>query len=188
MIPFRQNIMKIIYSLLLFLLPSLNSFSSTRSVDIEKTIQNAESIENILVLGYTDSTMLYYSQSNQDTLSVNCPRRKMSKTTRISLINAGKRDASLLAGYWPNIGEEILLIINSDNTLELCARQIGGNYRFWDPQSTPYIETFFSVHENSNFKILDSCKGAEVNYRGYFICRDGCLINKTYFDTHFNSI
>lgn len=170
------------------LLLSLNGIASTRSVNIEKTIQDAKSIETIVILGYTDSTMLYHSISNEDTLSINCPRRKISKTTRNILISAGKRDSSLLAGYWPIIGEEIILVINTNNALELCARRVGVNYRFWDPQSTPKIETVFSIREKSNFKLLNSCKNPEVNYEGFHQCWDGCLINKIYFDTNYGSI
>jgi hypothetical protein len=179
--PIRYNL------LTLLLLLSLNSYSGTRSVDIEKTLQDASSIETIIVCGYTDTTMLYCAIASKDTMSISCLRRKMTKTTRDNLIKAGK-DSTSLDGYWPIAGEKIILIVNTFNTLELLARQVGENYRFWDPQSMPLLQTLFLIREKSNFKLINLCKGAEANNRGYYMCWDGCLVDKIYFDTHYGSI
>jgi hypothetical protein len=173
------------YLLLLGLVLSINGLASIRAINIVSTIQNAKSIQTVIVYGYTDSTIIYKLSASKDSSILSCDRRKMTYTTKDIIMQEREVGSVSLGGYWPRIGDEILLVINSGNTFELCARKVGNNYHFWDPQSTPYIQSSFLIKEKSEFKPLDSCRRAKVNQYGYYSCFEGCLINRIYFDTRY---
>jgi hypothetical protein len=154
---------------------------SIRSIDIQKVLNSAKNIQNIIVFDYNDSIMFYGIKNKIDTLKINCKIRKDSEKYRFGLIEKNRIEKTNLAGKWPDIGQEVLIVIDQNNKVSLFATKLKNDnvYRFWDPNSNQFSTSIFSIiMERPYLRLYDCADKIEKNSK-YWTCTDGCLMIAT---------
>ena len=152
--------------------------AKVRSIDIKKTLDSAKVIQMITIFEYTDSLLYYGYVGSSDTLSISCINRKSTESFRLDLIKKGAIKRTNLAGKWPAAGDTTLIVINKNNQVELFANLKNDRYRFWDPNSMPFVNSVFWIRKERPFVQLEECQ-SDLNTIGgddsdYWTCADGC--------------
>jgi hypothetical protein len=171
--------MKIILLTLLAVLPLS---TKTTIIYIENTMEKATTRQLITVYGYKDDMMLYGISTSKDTLKTSCIFRDDSEKNRIYLVEHKAIKPTDLAGKWPDAGEKVLFI--EEERTVLFAKIQGDIYRFWDPKSSPFANSVFSMEAGSAYVPLEECL-ADKN-ETYNMCTDGCLAPKEYINKKYN--
>ena len=154
--------MKTAITISLIFLASIATWAKPRFVDLDKELSEATLIKNVEVTGYTETTVLFVDAATGE---------KFEVKTNGDVSSQLKYDKNS-TGYWPNVGEKVLVVIDTDERVSLFAARVGAHYRFWSPDVTGSIALF-------QFKApavkLPNEKGVESNPEGYESCWDGCL-------------
>jgi hypothetical protein len=164
--------------ILIFGLTFITVNAKVRSIDIKRTLDSAKVIQMVTIFEYTDSLMYYGYVGSSDTLSINCKVRMSTESFRLDLIKKGVMKETNLAGKWPEGGDTTLIVINKTGHVELFANLENDRYRFWDPNSMPFVNSVFWIRKERPFVQLEECQ-SELNTIGgddsdYWTCTDGC--------------
>ncbi len=154
--------------LTLFILSALTANAKLIMIHIEKSLAQAKHIQTIVVYGYSDSTMLYGILGTKDTLTIVSNISKTSEQFRLTLIDKKVIKKTDLSGKWPETGDTVLVLINDRNKVELFAKKIKDRFRFWDPNSIPFANSFFQLKKEPPFYLLktaslNSTQGQTIN-------------------------
>jgi hypothetical protein len=165
----------------ILLLTSLTVSAKVRVINVKKTLQEAKTIKTIIIIGYKESLLLYRFVNSEDTLSISCDTKRISEPFRLTLIEKNVILSTDLSGKWPDIGQEVLIVINSNNRVSLFAIKKGDDYRFWDPNSIPFANSVFLIPMERPYKPLDNCVDWGQLLRlnkddSFWRCTDGCLV------------
>ncbi len=150
---------------------------------IKELLRNAKTIKSIIVIGYNETTMLYKFENGNDTFKISCKVKEQSEGFRIALIKGGGMLETDLAGSWPKVGQQVLIVISKVNHALLFANKEGGYYRFWDPNSIAFANSIFVFPKEKSFKPLKLCidnLSIKKESESFSSCSDGCLVNKSY--------
>jgi hypothetical protein len=107
------------------------------------------------------------------------------KSKRGGFLNVEKINTDLIlptkeiAGSWPSIGQNVLMVIDKTNSIKLFAFKLGNYYRFWDPNSGPFANSIFFIPKEKTFKRLPVCLQITDDKNDYWNCTDGCLVDAT---------
>ncbi len=163
--------------LTLVLISTYNAQAKVRLIHIDQSLNRAKSIKKIFIIGYNDSMMLYKLLNSNDTLRIYCQTKKESESFREILMVRKLITKTDLTGKWPNIGQQVLIVVDSINEVSLFAIKSGNNYRFWDPSSTPYSNSVFIIPKEKPYKPLEICTDWDPDKNdNYWRCTDGCLV------------
>ena len=82
-----------------------------------------------------------------------------------------------MRGYWPKIGDSVLILTDSLKFINLMAIKIGKEYLFWNPNFIPFAECIFNASAPARPTVY--CKEISPNpdypaTDGSFTCTDGC--------------
>ena len=165
--------MKIILTFLILILFQSISFGYTRDIRLDKELKEATLIKEIVIINYTSridtlpyqepvgiskviDKMIYIYLDNPDSILTYSP-------PYTGLVNAtpyfdiAKNDSSfnpkVSEGYWPPIGDTVLVVFNTEKKITLFAELIKTNkieYKFWSPYHTSSWNTIF--YFNAPFK------------------------------------
>ena len=166
---------QLVLILTLALFTTLAIKANTRMIDIKETLDEAKTIRNIIIYRYSDLIMYYGYLNEIDTLEIDCKIRAISESSRLDLISKVAMKQTDLAGKWPEIGDTVLIVISTDDRATLFATKNRNRYRFWDPNSTPWSNSAFSIIKQRPFIPLSDCKDHGTDESNRWICRDGCL-------------
>jgi hypothetical protein len=163
------------------LLTSLTLSAKVIVIDVKKTLQSAKTIKTIIIVGYRESLLFYRFLNSKDTLSIYCDSRRTSEPFRLALIEKKVMLNTDLAGKWPNVGQEVLIVINLNDRVALFAIKKGNDYRFWDPNSVPFANSVFLIPKERPYKPLENCVDWGQNLgqnedNSFWRCTDGCLV------------
>jgi len=76
-------------------------------------------------------------------------------------------------GYWPRVGEQVLVVLNKEGELSIFAHKVGDHYRFWSPSFTGSVALF---HYQSPALPLPDCESiTEMDGSEWQNCWDGAL-------------
>ncbi len=170
----------IIIILALVFTTSLTVSAKLTIIYIDQALKEAKAIRSIIIIGYTDSLMLYRLKNSKDTLKINCQVKDFSEPSRLLLIEKHVINENDLAGKWPKVGANVLLVINSRNRVSLFATLEGLNYRFWDPNSIPFANSIFYILKESHSLPLSTCQQEDITHAKYWVCTDGCILSSLY--------
>ena len=190
-------------------------FGYTRWVYIDQELKNASLIKEIVIVDYSSK---YDTSKYQDQETV---RKFISEMTYHFIgepdstykysppltgvlfsnpyYDISTKDSSynrrVSEGYWPAIGDTVLVVFNKTNAITLFAEVIGAKhkkYKFWSPYHTSSWNTFFYANEpfqayipseaepyySYNLKIQEAIK-RDAERQGYeFSSQYHCLIAK----------
>jgi hypothetical protein len=172
------NIIKVAITFLTFL-TSFNSRKKVGFIYIKRELEIAKVIQTITVYNYTDSTMLYGLGNSNDTLTIKSKRGKFLNLSEAGKITLGKDWKKELGGNWQSIGQNVLMVIDTTNSVRLFAFRVDNDYRFWDPNSIPFANSVFFFPKEKPFKQLPGCLQLPDDKNGYWTCTDGCLVDAT---------
>jgi hypothetical protein len=158
----------------------LLSFSLKKKVFfiyIKHELDIAKAIQTVTIYNYTDSTMSYRTAKSNKTLIIKSKRGRfldLKKASKISVKDDLKQE---FGGKWPTIGQSVLMVIDSTNSVKLFAFRVDNDYRFWDPNSIPFANSIFFIPKEKPFKQLPICLQIPDDKSGYWTCTDGCLVD-----------
>lgn len=191
-------------------------FGYTRTIYIDKELKSASLIKEIIIGNYTsridtipkDSTILTIKLIDKMTYSfLDNPDSNLTYTTapfdnilKASLYKIADKNISnsrLIHGFWPAIGDTVLVIFNTEKHISLFAQILQSNtsYRFWSPfYNTSGLGTiFYANFPFEPFKPTDN-KSYGWNKKTYaqlqkyakeeeydFACQYHCMISKNEF-------
>ncbi|UPT67574.1 MAG: hypothetical protein M0D57_02555 [Sphingobacteriales bacterium JAD_PAG50586_3] len=121
---------------LVWLLPALllaNTSVKPRFIDIEKELNRAPIVAEVVIASYGDSTVNYTPLT--DSFSPGALR--MRKTFAMP-----KEANQLLTGCSPNVGDTVLIVSDTTGRVTLFAEIIKDEYRFWSPYFTGSVAFF----------------------------------------------
>jgi len=164
--------------------------AKTRNIHIKTALEDAKLIHNIVVIGYTDTTLLCHFIDSNDTLRINSKSKTLAELSRKDNLKNGTISLESMVGVWPETGDTVLIVVNQNDQLELFAKLEEKKYRFWDPNSMPLASSVFWVKQEEPYLPLEDCgeyTTNDSNFPNYWICRDGCYILKSWIDQLINN-
>jgi hypothetical protein len=162
--------MKYLLTLIITISTTCGLFAKPRTVFLDKELQEATLIEFVEIISYSDSAIIFRTIIGDRTIT--------SKIGR-GVIKAHQGD-KFKTGYWPVIGEKVLVIVGQNDFISLFANKIGENYRFWSPYYTGSVALF--CFKSPATKLPDQT-GIKENLRGYETCWDGCILPSNKLNT-----
>lgn len=162
---------------LLIILTSFNSKMKVSFIYIKKELDIAKVIQEIRIYGYSDSAMLYGTTNSRDTLTIKSNRGKFLNLKEAVKINSDGMLKNELGGKWPEVGQRVLVIIDTTLSIRLFAFKTDDQYRFWDPNSIPFANSIFLIPKEKSFKQLPICLDYLGDKTDFWSCSDGCLVN-----------
>ena len=146
-------------------------FAKPRTVFLGKELHEATLIELVEIISYTDSTIAFRTIISDKIIIAKIK----------GLILKEQHVVKFRTGYWPSIGEEVLIVVGQNGYISLFADKQGENYRFWSPYYTGSVALF--CFKSPATKLPDKT-GLIENLRGCETCWDGCILRcdqlKTY--------
>lgn len=167
----------IVILVLLVILTSFNLGKKVSHIYIKDELHNAKFIKTIIVYNYSDSTMLYGIINSNDTLNIKSKRGRFLNLKESIKIKKEFDVSEELAGKWPDIGQNVLMVVDTTNAVRLFGLRKNNEYRFWDPNSIPYANSIFIFPKEKPFKPLPICLQYLDTKNEYWNCSDGCLID-----------
>lgn len=194
------------------------SYAYTRQIYLDYELKKAKTIKEIIIRGYT-SRMDTFTQ--QSPISIQKVIDKMMyslaskphstliyKTPNTPWMNAAayydvlKRPdiikRKINEGYWPAIGDTVLVVIDSTDRISIFAEITKQKeYKFWSPYHTTSWNTIFlshtpfkpvpsASHNKKNYDILQ--ESAKELWRVEFASSFYCLIDKQKFWTYLQKL
>ena len=156
-----------------------SGFCKSKLVQVESELKNATYIGYVVIQKYEDQKIWFNELKTTQLKSVIVTPYADNSDTE----GFGYSDG-FMTGYWPAIGDTILIVSDSTNRISMFAKVMEGNYRFWSPFETGSIAFFtFKIP----FKHLKNEKddNPESDYKS---CSDGCLIDKNIFKELINGL
>jgi hypothetical protein len=194
------------------------SHAYTRQIYLDQELKRAKTIIEIIIRGYTSrmDTFTYQSPISIEkvidkmmySLAYNPYSTLIYKTPNTPWINAAtyydvlkhpdtvKRKVN--EGYWPAIGDTVLVVIDSTNTISIFAEITKQKeYKFWSPYHTSSWNTIFLSH--APFKPVPSAsfdkkafdrlqESAKDFWKVEFASSFYCLIDKLEFWTYLQKL
>ena len=141
----------------------ITSNAKPRFVILENELKEALLTAYVEIVEYTDTT-IGYTYMTIDSI----------KTTKIhgSIIQDPLLEKHT-TGYWPIIGEKVLIVVGKSGYISLFATMIDEYYRFWSPSNTGSTALF--LFKDPAMK-LPNASVMEALSEEYQSCWDGCLI------------
>ncbi|MFY7734357.1 MAG: hypothetical protein ACOVSR_12800 [Bacteroidia bacterium] len=194
------------------------SYAYTRQIYLDQELKRGKTIKEIIIRGYT-SRMDTFTQQSPITIEKVIDKMMYSlvsnpsstliyKTPNTPWINAAayydvlKRPDTIKRkvneGYWPAIGDTVLVVIDSTNRISIFAEITKQKeYKFWSPYHTTSWNTIFLSH--APFKPVPSASHSKENYdrlqesakelwRVEFASSFYCLIDKIEFWTYLQKL
>jgi hypothetical protein len=162
-----------------FLLTSFLPGMKVRLMFIKNELEKASVIKTIRVYKYTDTTMLYGVINSSDTLSMKCWPGMSLGLTKKEKIKASEGLGQKFEGRWPDTGQVVLMVLDTNKLIKIFATRINTDYRFWDPYSGPFSNSIFFIPKEKPFKLLPVCLQIIKANNEYWTCEDGCLVDAT---------
>ena len=154
--------MKYLLILILTISMTCGLIAKPRTIYLGRELKNASLIELGEIIGYTDSTIIFKLIVN-DTIF----------NARTNGANKVQQTKKYTTGYWPLIGEKVLVVVGQNGYISLFANKQGNNYRFWSPFYTGSTALF--CFKSPATKLPDNT-GLKENLKNYESCWDGCLL------------
>lgn len=137
-----------------------------RFIDIEKELEQAPIVTEVVITAYTDSTVAYTPVAAL--FSPGTLRFKKSYPMP-------KEPNQLLTGCSPALGDTVLIVSDTTGRVSLFAEIIKDDYRFWSPYFTGSVAYF---EYKAPFTHLEGRK-EETHDDGSITGWDGCLLKRS---------
>jgi hypothetical protein len=146
----HKPLMKIYFVGIVLLFCCANVQAKSRYVYLEKELRAASYAGEVVITGYatkTDSVsgkLIIQSIScrSKDSTFTLLPWSKTQFPVAYNLTSSmPKREVE--EGYWPDIGDTVLVVTDGDNRVSLFAEIMKEEYKFWSPYSTDAWTTVF---------------------------------------------
>lgn len=148
--------------------------AKVRFIDLLNELKEADFVQEVEILGYADTLMLYRIPGTADTLRQDCRIRGASESFRERMKAHAGASQAICAGQWPAEGETVLMVVK-DARVRLFARRQGDVYRFWDPLVLPFANSVFRLSEKDQVLPLPDCQSTSSRLETAQMCPDGCL-------------
>ena len=132
-------------------------FSKGRHVNIQTEIQYAHLVKEVVIEKYESRNYnngfpctnkidkIFVRELNGDNVYEIKPLDDGVCLSCYRTIDSLKRGGKDYNGYWPDINDTVLVVVNDRNELSLFANKQKGIYSFWSPYSTSSIATSFDI-------------------------------------------
>ena len=199
-------------------------FGYTRTIYIDKELKNASLIKEIIIHDYTSridtlktdisfltikviDKMIYSFMSNPDS-NLTYVSHKSGDIFQNSIYKIADNNISYepksVHGFWPAIGDTVLVVFNEEKQVSLFAERVESNtsYRFWSPfyNTSGRSTIFYANYPFESFKPINN-KTFGWNKKTYsqlqeyakeagydFACQYHCLINRNEFWNYLQKI
>ncbi|PCJ67442.1 MAG: hypothetical protein COA58_03740 [Bacteroidetes bacterium] len=149
-----------------------NLEAKNRHIDFDNELKEAEVIKLCHVISYSDTTMTVIHIKSGDTLTFNCKGKVSADAYRRRTLEIDP-STNEMYGYWPKIGESVLILADSLHSIKLMALEMGSDYKFWDPNADLLGSWFhFSKLARPTVYCRDNSP-SPMNQKDN--CFDGCL-------------
>lgn len=108
------------------------TWSKSYPMYFDSIMKKAAIIKYVRVLSYTDTIMIVKILPTEDTLIFSSNMKKISDYSRKRQLEIYPNSDDMQC-YWPKIGEEVLIVTDSNNRINLFAIKEDSVYHFWDP-------------------------------------------------------
>lgn len=152
---------------------------------LDQELKEAMYFDFVQVQGYTDSTIIFQEIDNHDGYfskdwlgTQNFKMKAQNDATSLSALISKRMNSSLgfekyTTGYFPEIKENILIVISKENRVTLFAKLEEDKYRFWSPSFTGSSALFCFKSPATK---LEKGNSLTATIEGYETCFGGCLL------------
>ncbi len=156
----------------IFICLSFTTSARVRFIYVHEELKAAKTIRMITVVKYAGGKMYYRYSGSKEIKTIDCSIRQTSESNRLDLVKAKTIKTTDLAGKWPDVGQAVLMVVDTNNRVCMFAKKSKGEYRFWDPNSIPFANSIFVFPKQRPYLRLEDCKDGGDN--NCWECTDGC--------------
>lgn len=210
---------RVILPILLTIIIQSMSFGFTRKLYMDRELKNASLVKEIIVIGYNSridtlpyqepigiekviDKMIYSYIDKPDSILEYFPPFTGS-VNFTPYYDIATKDTSfhpnVPEGYWPAIGDTVLVVFNSEKNITLFAEIVDSTeafYRFWSPFHTSSWSTIFLINspfkpDKSVTKMYDDVDYLQIIAKRYgyeLATKYHCIINKDEFWRYLENI